>query len=351
MKYCSKLIQEIKPYVAGEQPKDKKYIKLNTNENPYSPSPKIKAILESYEIENLKLYPDPDATKLKEEVAMRFSLDTENVFIGNGSDEVLGFSFPAFFDPGATVAFHDVTYSFYPVYAKLFHLQTKIVELVNFRADLEKYHNIKADGIIIANPNAPTGIVSRKSDIEKVIATNQDKIVIIDEAYIDFCDESVVDLIPKYDNLLVVHTFSKSFSLAGARCGMALGNKNLIDALVKIKDSFNSYTSNSISQIIALEAFKDQAYHKECINKVIKVRDTVSQRLSEMGFSTTPSSANFLLVKVGQGEKYYLKLKEMGILIRFFNTPKLKEYIRVTVGKFEDMLKFLDAMQKIKDDE
>ncbi len=345
MKFASKLIKNITPYTPGEQPQDKRYIKLNTNENPFPPSPKVKAVLENYDIGKLRLYPDPTAQSLRTTIAHTYGLDAENVFIGNGSDEVLAFCFPAFFNNGDSIACYDITYSFYPVYADFFGIKYKAIPLVNLMPDISAFENINAKGILLANPNAPTGIALKKEDIEKIVKNNAEKIVIIDEAYIDFCHESVVDLIPIYPNLLVVQTLSKSYSLAGARCGMALGHKDCIKALNIVKSSFNSYTSNALTLAIAEVAFADTAWHKECIDKVTKIRDTVSQRLTEMNFELTPSSANFLFIKVGEGKKYYLALKEKGILVRYFDTPQLSSYIRVTIGHFEQMAKFLEVMQ------
>ncbi len=349
MKFASKLITNITPYTPGEQPQDKSYIKLNTNENPFPPSPKIKALLENFDIDKLKLYPDPNALSLKKSIAQAYGLDAENVFVGNGSDEVLAFCFPAFFNDGDSIVCYDITYSFYPVYAKLFGLEYKSIPLINFTADIPKLQNVNANGILLANPNAPTGIAVKKEDIESIVKHNADKLVIIDEAYIDFCYESVVDLIPTYPNLLVIRTLSKSYSLAGARCGFALGSRDLITALNVIKNSFNSYTSNTLTLAIAEVALQDIAWHKECVNKVTKIRDTVSQRLTQLGFELLPSGANFLFINVGEGKKYYLALKDAGILVRYFHTPKLSNYIRVTIGHFEQMAKFLQAIQIIKE--
>lgn len=349
MKFASKLTASITPYTPGEQPQDKSYIKLNTNENPFPPSPKIKAVLENFDIDKLKLYPDPNALSLRKSIAQTYALDAENVFVSNGSDEVLAFCFPAFFNAGESIACYDITYSFYPVYAKLFGLEYKSVPLINFMADIPKLQNIDANGILLANPNAPTGIAVKKEDIESIVKSNADKVVIIDEAYIDFCHESVVDLIPTYPNLLVIRTLSKSYSLAGTRCGFALGNRDLIKALNIIKNSFNSYTSNALTLAIAEVALQDTTWHRECINKVTKIRDTVSQRLIQLGFELLPSGANFLFINVGDGKKYYLALKDKNILVRYFDTPKLSSYIRVTIGHFEQMAKFLQAMQQLKD--
>lgn len=348
MKFASDLVRNITPYTPGEQPQDKKYIKLNTNENPFPPSPEIKALLEEFDIDRLKLYPDPEAKRLRATLGQAYGLDIENIFVGNGSDEVLGFCYPAFFSRGDSIACYDITYSFYPVYANFFGVRYKEIPLEELKPNLQALTNIQASGILLANPNAPTGIALTKAQIEQVVAANDDKIVIIDEAYIDFCDESAVELIPKYDNLLVVKTLSKSYSLAGIRCGFALGCEDLITALNTVKNSFNSYTTNALTQAIAEQAILDTAWHNQCLVKVTKIRDTVTQRLAEMGFQLTTSSANFLFINVGQGEKYYLALKEKGILVRFFNLPQLQAYIRVTIGHFEQMLTFLDAMTEIK---
>lgn len=344
-KYSSVLCNGISPYVCGEQPRDKKYIKLNTNENPYPPSPSVKDVLVSFDEGRLKLYSDPNNVILRNAIASNYSLNMENVFVGNGSDEVLAMCFPAFCENFATFA--DITYSFYPVYCNLFGKTADIIPLEeDFSLDITKYFNRKSDMIIITNPNAPTGIAISNFQVEQVLKHNRDKIVIIDEAYSAFMGYSSVNLIKNYDNLLVVKTFSKAYSLAGARCGYALGNKSLIEDLNKIKNSFNSYTVNTFTEAVATVAIKDVEYLQKTTEVIIKTREFCIQALKKMNFEVLPSAANFVFAKhkTVKGETLYLKLKEAGILIRYFNKPKINDYLRITIGSDEEIKSLLFAL-------
>lgn len=349
--YLSKLAESITPYEAGEQPQDKAYIKLNTNENPYPPTKKAKTLLENFDIDRLKLYSDPNNRRLKEAIAKVYGVKEDNVFVGNGSDEVLAMCFPAFFNRGGKgVAFADITYSFYPVYASLYEIKKNIIPLKeDFSIDTESFMNTDAEGIIIANPNAPTGIVLSREEVENIIIANRNKVVIVDEAYADFSDESVVDLIEKYDNLVVVKTFSKSYSLAGIRCGYAIANSHLIDGLCRIKNSFNSYTVNSISEAIATEAMLDTDYHKKCVESVIKTRERITAELKKLKMTTLESGANFIFAKHAQvdGETLYRTLKERGILVRYFNKPRISDFVRITVGSDSEMDRLIEELKVI----
>ncbi|MDR3263922.1 MAG: aminotransferase class I/II-fold pyridoxal phosphate-dependent enzyme [Clostridiales bacterium] len=358
----SKLLATLKPYVAGEQPKDKKYIKLNTNENAYPPSPGTADVLKNFDTSELRLYPDPDASELKAALAKRHGVLPQNIFTGNGSDEVLGFCFPAFFDRkdccGDTkgenktppVLFPDVTYSFYPVYANLYEIPYQTIPLKDdYTIDPKDYKNRDCQGIIIANPNAPTGIALKPYALEEIIAANRDKVVIIDEAYVDFCSYSLISAIKRYDNLLIIRTFSKSYSLAGARCGYAVGQKPLIDALDTVKNSFNSYTLDRITQKIALVSCNDGGYYDMINERIINIRDDTAQKLRKEGFSVLNSSANFIFIKKTgvSGERLYTALREKGILTRYFDGARTRDFVRVTIGTEEEMRIFLQKIKEI----
>ena len=308
--YLTKLVKELEPYVPGEQRADRKYIKLNTNENPYPPSKKVKEGIYT-ELDRLRLYPDPECELLKHALSKEYGLPMSSIFVGNGSDEILAFCFPAFFKDGA-VAFPNITYSFYPVYSNLF--ETEFIEVPlseDFSVDVSAYNNKnfsrlsskqdksgkKVTGILLPNPNAPTGTYLRLSEIETLVSENQDKVVLIDEAYIDFGGQSAVSLIEKYKNLLVVMTFSKSRSLAGLRVGYAMGDKDLISALNKIKNSFNSYTLDRLSIAGATAGISDREYFEETTKKIIESREWISYELIKLDFTVIPSLANFIFVK------------------------------------------------------
>ena len=349
-KFLSNKAKSIEPYTPGEQPKDKKYIKLNTNESPYPPSPNVKKALIESNFDDLRLYPDPNVSDLKKEIAELYNVNTNNIFIGNGSDEILAFSFMAFFNKGDKVYYPNITYSFYSVYSSLFDLnEVKIPLKDDFSIDINDYKNLDA-GIFIANPNAPTGLMLTLSQIEEIIINNRNNIVIVDEAYIDFAEtESAYKLVNKYDNLLVIQTFSKSRALAGIRLGFVIGNENLIQGLKNIKYSFNSYTINRLSIIAGIEAIKDKDYFKDTVNKVITTREKTKIKLKELGFNVLDSKSNFIFIshKNVFAEDIYVKLRENGILVRYFKTDLINNYIRVTIGTDEEMNIFVEKIKYI----
>lgn len=348
--YWSKTVRNIKPYVPGEQPKDRKYIKLNTNENPYPPSPQAIEAIKLAAGDMLRLYPDPSCDELRDTIAQHFGLKRENVFVGNGSDELLAFAFPAFFEPtGNPIIFADITYSFYPVYAEFFKTPYRLIEVdENFEVPAEGYFQ-ENGGILIANPNAPTGRGVDLRVIEKIIDGNAKSVVILDEAYIDFGGTTAAGLVERYSNLLVIRTLSKSYSLAGLRVGFALGDTELIEGIVRVKDSINSYTVDRLAQAGAREAIKDDAYFQETRRKIMQTRERVSKKLLAAGFNVVPSQANFVFVGHSNypGQFLFQALRERGILVRYFNKPKIDNYLRVTIGTDEEMDRFVEEIENI----
>ena len=349
-KYWSNLVKNIKPYVPGEQPKDQKYIKLNTNENPYPPSANALEAIKNAANETLRLYPDPAGDVLRETIAGHFHLKKENVFIGNGSDELLAFSFPAFFEPGGRpILFAEVTYSFYPVYADFFNIPYRLIPVDDeFNISIDGYFQ-ENSGIIIANPNAPSGRGIPLTTIENIVQQNEDSVVILDEAYVDFGGQSAVSLINRFTNLLVIRTLSKSYSLAGLRMGFVLASAELIEGLTRVKDSINSYTVDRLAQAGAREAIKDDAYFQETRAKIIGTRERATARLTALGFHVIPSQANFIFISHEQchGRILFQKLREKGILVRYFDKPKIDNYLRVTIGTDEEMDVFLQEAERI----
>ena len=354
-KFWNDKIKEIESYVPGEQPKDKKYIKLNTNENPYSPSEKVIEKIKSMSLKDLKLYPDPDVSELRKVIAEYFSqkiderITKEQIFVGNGSDEVLALIFMTFFNKGDKVYYPDITYSFYPVYADLFDLkEVKIPLNKNFEIEIDKYFGV--DGhIIITNPNAPTSIALKLEEIEEIVKKNPNQLVVVDEAYVDFGAESAVKLVNKYDNVLVVQTFSKSRSFAGMRLGYAIGSENIIEGLNRLKFSFNSYTIDRISIEAGIESFKDDDYFIKINAKIIETREKTVKKLKELGFKVLNSSANFIFIshnKVFAGD-LYKQLKDNGILVRYFAKDRIDNYLRVTIGTDEEMEIFIEKLEKL----
>lgn len=349
MNFVSKRIKNLIPYTAGEQIEYR--IKLNTNENPYPPTPKIYNVLKSIDINDLRLYPDQNNLKLKHAIAEKYNVNNNMVFVGNGSDEILALLHLAFFiDKNDKIAFPDITYSLYPVYSKLFNINSVIVPLKNdFTINLSDYTNLDIKGIIIANPNAPTSIAIEKGIIEQFIIRNQEKLIIIDEAYIDFCSESVVEFTNKYDNLLVIKTFSKSYSLAGIRCGYAIGNNQLIDGLKKVKDSFNNYPVDYITEKIATIAVGEKDYYKAINNKVIATRERVCKEMIKLGFDVLKSSSNFIFVTHNDisANNLYQRLKKEKILIRHWNKERISNHCRISIGTDKDMDELLRSIAKI----
>lgn len=351
MNFLSKLTAGITPYVAGEQPSDKAYVKLNTNENPYPPSPKVRKVLSSFDAERLKLYPDADASALRIAIAKAEGVKAKNVFCGNGSDEVLALCFPAFFDrDGLGAAFADITYSFYPVFADFFSIPKKIVPLkADYSMNLKAFAEEKCQGYFITNPNAPTGVGIRKEEMEEFISSVPDRIVVADEAYMGFMGESCAALVEKYKNLLVVKTFSKYYSLAGIRCGYAIGDEELIDGLFRAKNCFNSYPLDGVCQAVCAAAISDGEYYAACADKVISERGRVRAELIDMGFFVPESSSNFLFASLyGVDGKYiYQSLKAEGVLVRHWESDKLKNFCRITIGSKEQNDVLLQKLKNI----
>jgi len=348
-KFWSRLARGLEPYVPGEQPRDKKYIKLNTNENPYGPSPKVIEAVTNAVNSSLRLYPDPTADLLINAAAKYYGVGKECIFAGNGSDEVLAFSFMAFFDPERKVLFPEITYSFYPVYASLFGLSYATVPLnSDFGISAEKLIGSEG-GVVIANPNAPTGKALPLRDIILLLEGNPDCVVIIDEAYVDFGAESAVGLINKYPNLLIVQTLSKSRSLAGMRIGFAIGDSNLIKAIDNIKNSFNSYTLDKLAIIAGAAALEDSSYYREINGRIIATREKFTRQLRERGFDVVDSKANFVFVshKTKKAEMIFKQLRNMGILVRYFKKPVIENYLRITIGTDEEMDKVIEALDRI----
>ncbi|MCL2844742.1 MAG: histidinol-phosphate transaminase [Chitinivibrionia bacterium] len=354
-RFNGKMLDGLVPYVAGEQPKDMKYIKLNTNENPYSPSPKVKEAIDSFDYSTLKLYPDPDVSELREAIGEFYGVKTENIFCGNSSDEIIAMAFMAFFTGDKPLVFPDITYSFYPVWCDIFGIKKQIVPLKeDWTIDFENFPK-NAGGIVICNPNAPTGIAVKMAQIEEILQKFPDTLILCDEAYIDFGGESSIELTKKYDNLLVVHTLSKSRSLAGARVGFAIGNAELISSLNVIKNSFNSYTIDRLALKIAVAAVKDSEYFENCCKKVIGTRNWAVAQLKELGFDILESSANFVFARptkfISAGisaEELYKKLKANGILVRFWNKPKISDWLRITIGTDGEMKALIDKIKEMQ---
>lgn len=348
-KFWNDKVKEIEPYVPGEQPKDKKYIKLNTNENPYPPADNVIEAMKNAVNDDLKLYPDPTCSELIDEIAKYYSLNKDEVFIGNGSDEILAFSFMTFFSKEKQILFPDISYTFYKVYAELFNLDYKLVKLDdNYNIPLEELKFSKG-GIIIPNPNAPTGKYIDIEQLRVLIETNKDSVVIIDEAYIDFGGESMVKFIKEYDNLLVIQTLSKSRSLAGLRVGFALGHRDLVEGLNRIKNSINSYTIDRVALAGARAAIKEQEYFQEITKKIINTRERTVKDLEALGFLVLESKANFVFVQHNKvsGKYLYETLKDNGILVRYFNKDRIDNFLRITIGTDFEMNTLIEKLKLI----
>ncbi|MGQ1541215.1 histidinol-phosphate transaminase [Acinetobacter baumannii] len=351
MRFWSPEVRELEPYVPGEQPKIQNLLKLNTNENPYPPSPKVveavQAVLHE-QADALRLYPDPDATALKQAIAKQQNIEVSQVFVGNGSDEVLAHIFKAFFLQDEPILYPDITYSFYPVYSQFFGTKTKEIPLnENFEIDVRDYTQPNG-GVIITNPNAPTSIALSLAEIEQVLQANPDRVVVIDEAYVDFGVESAVSLINRYENLVVCQTTSKSRSLAGLRVGFAIAQSHLIAALEAVKNSFNSYPIDRFAIAAAVASFEDQAYFEEQCQKVITSREKLVRDLTELGFNVLPSKANFIFATHSQHDAGQLaqKLREQGIIVRYFNKPRINQFLRITVGTDEQNARLVQTLKQ-----
>jgi len=332
-------IRRVEPYVPGEQPKRLDVIKLNTNENPYPPALGVTAVREAFSDEQLRLYPDPASHALTSVLADRYGLDEDQVFVGVGSDDVLAMAFLTFFNSDKPILFPDITYSFYSVWADLFRIPYERPALdENFRLVKEDYYRDNG-GIIFPNPNAPTSLLLPLSEIRDILDHNPDSLVIVDEAYIDFGGESALPLLKEYENLLVVQTFSKSRSMAGMRIGFAMGSSELIKAMNDVKYSYNSYTMNRLTLLMGQEAVKDEAYFRESLDKIIRTREEARGRLEELGFHVLDSRANFLFAshKSVPASRIFEELREAGIFVRYFRQPRIDNYLRITVGKPEEM--------------
>lgn len=339
--------QTMEAYTPGEQPRDMEYIKLNTNESPYPPAPSVRALLDGEQAALLRLYSDPTCDTLRRKLAALYGLEPENISLGNGSDELLNFAFLAF--GGGGVAYPDISYGFYPVYARLHGLDALSIPLeADYSLDPGKYHGLNRM-IVIANPNAPTGLWLTVAQIEGIVQTNPDRVVLIDEAYVDFGGESCYPLIKKYDNLLVVRTFSKSRCLAGGRLGYAMGSPALIVDLEKLRYSTNPYNINRLTQLLGAATVDADSYYMEKCAQIAATREKTAEDLRSLGLSVLPSRTNFLFVHAGAlgGERLYLALKARGILVRYFSAPRTRDYVRVTIGTPEQMAAFLAAVKEI----
>jgi histidinol-phosphate aminotransferase len=336
-RFWSPVVRGLTPYVPGEQPRLPNLIKLNTNENPFGPSPLVLDALRAATAESLRLYPDPNATELRQELAAYHAVEPNEVFVGNGSDEVLALAFMAFLKQQAPLLFPDVTYSFYPVYCQLFEIGYRKVPLTaGMEIDPDDYRQ-PCGGIIFPNPNAPTGIGLAAATIERLLQQHPDVVVVVDEAYIDFGGESVIPLVRRYPNLLVVQTLSKSRSLAGLRVGFAIGHPDLIEALERVKNSFNSYPLDRLALAGAIAAFQDEDYFQQTRQAIIDNREQLVAQLAALGFETLPSQANFIFVRHPLHDAAGLAagLRERGIIVRHFNQPRISQYLRISIGTEE----------------
>lgn len=342
-------VRRVVPYVPGEQPQESGVIKLNTNENPYPPAPGVRRILDDFDCGRMRLYPDPDASVLVDAIAENYGLKRGNVFVGVGSDDVLAMAFMTFFGSDKPILFPDITYSFYDVWADVYRIPYEVKPLrSDFTINPEDY-KCPNGGIVIANPNAPTGVLAGVDMLEDIIRANPDSVVIIDEAYIDFGGESCLSLIDKYENLLVVQTFSKSRSMAGMRIGFAMGSEKLIGYMNDVKFSINSYTMNIVTQLCGAEAVRDKKYFTDTVNKIIETRESSKKRLSELGFTFTDSMSNFIFASPLKKPAQYVveELKKRHIYVRYWNKPIIRDYLRITVGTPEEMEKLFAALEEI----
>ena len=346
-RYWSPVVSSLHPYVAGEQPRGDDVVKLNTNESPYPPSPAVQEALRQFESDSLRLYPDPNSIDLRQCIADYHHVALENVFVGNGSDEVLAHAFYAFFKQQAPIIFPDITYSFYKVYCDLHQIAYEQLPLDdNYRVPLE---SIPSDngGVVFANPNAPTGDLIASGDIELMLQKNTDSVVLVDEAYIDFAPSgsSVEAFVSKYDNLLVSRTLSKSRSLAGIRLGYAIGSAPLIEGLMRVKDSFNSYPIDRLAGSLAIASFSDERYLRACVDDVREQRRWVVESLAKLGYDCLPSEANFVLLRVGeQASALFMALRQSDVIVRYFDKPRLSDFLRVTIGSKAQNERFLEAV-------
>ena len=348
-KFWSPFVKDLVPYAPGEQPKLTKLVKLNTNENPYGPPPKAIAAMQAEVTDDLRLYPDPNGDRLKQAVADYYGVQTNQVFVGNGSDEVLAHAFHGLFQHGKPLLFPDISYSFYPVYCGLYGIEAKQIALdEQFQIRIEDYAQANA-GIIFPNPNAPTGCLLALEAIERLLQLNTETVVLVDEAYVDFGGETAISLVDKYPNLLVTQTLSKSRSLAGLRVGLAVGHPDLIEALERIKNSFNSYPLDRMAIAGAAAAFADREYFTQTCKAVIDSRETVVAGLQALGFEVLPSKANFVFARHPQHDaaKLAAKLREQGVIVRHFTQARIAQFLRITIGTPEQNQALLDGLEGV----
>lgn len=348
-RFWSPIVHQLSPYVPGEQPKRDDLVKLNTNENPYGPSPRVLEAIQGELGDGLRLYPDPSASLLRQTVADYYGLKPQQVFAGNGSDEVLAHAFCALFQHNEPLLFPDISYSFYPVYCGLYDIDYEAIPLTEGLGIQVGDYSRPNGGIIFPNPNAPTGCLLTLAEIERLLHSNTESVVVVDEAYIDFGGESAVSLIDRYPNLLVIQTLSKSRALAGMRIGLALGNEQLIEGLERVKDSFNSYPLDRLAIAAAVASFEDDAYFIESCGRVIESREQLAAALQDLGFGMTPSVANFLFVRHPghDAAELAIALRERGMIVRHFKQSRIDQHLRVTVGTPEQNSALLDALAQI----
>ena len=348
----TKNLRDVEPYVPGEQSKNKNIVKLNANENPYPPSPMVKKALESFDLSELKKYPNANATELKQALADYYNVGIENVFVGNGSDDVIAIAFQSFFNSDKPIVYPDLTYSFYPVWCRLFDIPYKTYPVDdNFRINVEDYREANG-GVVIPNPNAPTSIGEGLDFVERLMEYNRDSIVIIDEAYVDFGGVSSIELTKKYENLLVTGTFSKSRSLAGLRLGFAIGSERLISVMEAVKNCYNSYTVDSLAITMGSASIKDDEYFKDCCKKIINTRERVANEMRGLGFTVADSSTNFLFATRDDlsMKELFEYLKSKNVFIRYFNLPRIDNHVRISIGTDDEMDIFLSRLKEYLND-
>lgn len=349
MNLWEKNIRQVTPYTPGEQPDGKNIIKLNTNECPYPPASGVKKAIQEINTDRFRLYPDPDAAALVNGLAEYYGVNPEQVFVGVGSDDVIGMAFLTYFNADKPILFPDITYSFYDVWADLFRIKYQTVPINDdFEINPQDYYK-ENGGIIFPNPNAPTAVAMPLDSIEEIIKKNQDVVIIVDEAYIDFGGESALPLVEKYENLLVVRTFSKSRAMAGMRIGYAIGNARLIAAMKAVKFSYNSYTMNQTAIAAGIAAIKDDAYFRKIVAKIVETREQAKNRLAELGFQFTDSMTNFIFAthNTVPAEKIFQELKARNIYVRYFNKPRIDNYLRITIGTDKEMNALYEALEEI----
>jgi len=341
-------IARLTPYIPGEQSNAANIVKLNTNENPYPPSPRVLEAIASVSGDQLRRYPDPESVELRQALADYHGLNIDEVFVGNGSDEVLALAFLAYFTNDKALQFPEISYSFYPVYCDLYGIRAKTIELEpDYSINLDCFEP-NAGGIVFPNPNAPTAMDVSTQNIEQLLAKHTEQVLLVDEAYADFGAQSVVPLIKQYPNLLVSHTFSKGRSLAGMRLGVAFGHKNLIEGLQRVKNSFNSYPIDSLAQVAGIASISDEQYYRSTIDKIIQTREDTVEALQKRGFDVLPSSANFLFVRPdvsnSSAQRVFNKLGNAGVLVRYWSKPGLDQWLRISIGTEEEMQKLLSCL-------